>query len=301
MPKKMPRAPLGASLVVLSSLFYASYGIWTKLIGEFFGAYTQAFLRCVLVALFLLPITLWQKQLQRVHWRRDAKWLVLSFLSSIFVIAPLYYAILHAGVGISLAVAYVGIVLGMFFFGWLFAGERFTKDKWLATALGVVGLWLVFSPSVASLGWLALLGALASGVATAVNIVASKKMPYSPSQTALFAWGLGALANLPFVFIFQEAAPSGGWHIEWLYLLIFALVSLIASWSVIKGVKLIEAGAAGVLGLLEIIFGVLFGVIFFNEQPGLLVLIGMASILAAAAIPYLQEYNAKKGTLEEDR
>ena len=37
---KRAAAPLGASLVVLSSLFYASYGIWATLMGDFFGSFT---------------------------------------------------------------------------------------------------------------------------------------------------------------------------------------------------------------------------------------------------------------------
>jgi drug/metabolite transporter (DMT)-like permease len=76
------------------------------------------------------------------------------------------------------------------------------------------------------------------------------------------------------------------------------VASLVASWTFIRGLKLIEAGAAGILGLLEVVFGVVFGVIFFHERPGVVVLIGILSIVAAAAIPYLQHYNVQKGTIE---
>jgi len=57
----------------------------------------------------------------------------------------------------------------------------------------------------------------------------------------------------------------------------------------------VELGIAGILGLLEIVFGVLFGVLFFQEQLGIIVLIGMVIIIMAASIPYLQElYNKQK-------
>lgn len=65
----------------------------------------------------------------------------------------------------------------------------------------------------------------------------------------------------------------------------------------VKGIKLIEAGAAGVLGLLEIVFGLLFGVVFFRERPSAVALLGALVITAAAAIPYVSHYNFKKGTI----
>lgn len=292
-------APYGASLVVLSSLFYATYGVWTKLIGDYFGAFTQGTLRSGLTAVFLVVAAILFKQLKQIHWRRDAKWFAASFFSSIFIPATMYYSVLNAGIGVSIGIAYIGIVLGMFFFGWLLAKERFTKDKWLSTLLGMVGLGLVFLPGIESAAWLAMIAALGGGVAVALNIVVSKKLPYSALQTASIAWILGTLANLPFIFLFGESAPVGGWHVEWLFIVLFALTSVIASWAVIQGVKLIEAGAAGVLGLLEIIFGVILGVVFFSERPGVVTLFGLAAILAAAAIPYVKDYNAKRGTLEE--
>lgn len=296
---KRTGAPLGASLVVLSSIFYASYGVWTKLMGTFFGAFTQVTLRSFITVAILFAIALWRKKLGRIYWRRDAKWLICSFVSAIFVGAPLYYAILHAGIGISLVVVYLAMVLGMFFFGWLFDKEKVTRDKWLSTALGIVGLVLVFAPSTRGAAWFPLVAALVSGLGTAFNLATSKKMPYNSSQTAVIVWTLGLLANLPFIFIFQEVAPAPSWDIEWLYLGIFGVISVAASWSAIHGVKLIEAGAAGILGLLEIVFGLLFGILLFSERPGVLALVGVLAITAAAAIPYLKDYNAKRGTLEE--
>lgn len=53
---KRTKAPLGASLVVVSSVFYASYGIWTKLMGSYFEGYTASALRSVLVLVILVPV-----------------------------------------------------------------------------------------------------------------------------------------------------------------------------------------------------------------------------------------------------
>lgn len=296
--QKRTGAPLGASLIVLSSLFYASYGIWVTLIGNFLGSFTASALRCAAVFGLLIVIAVVRKELQKIYWRRDIKWILIMIVSSILVSGPLYYAVVVAGVSVSLAIGYIGIVIGMFIFGWLFSGEQFTKDKLVATVLGIIGIALVFSPSVKLVGWLALVAALVSGLATAANMATTKKVPYNGSQSAILVWGTG-LVNIPMAFLLHEHLPTGGWHIEWFYLLCFVLASVIASWTFIRGLKLIEAGAAGILGLLEVVFGVLIGMVFFGERPGVVVFLGVLFILAAAAIPYIKDYNAKRGTLEQ--
>src|SRR5579864_2790117 len=105
-----PTAPLGASLIVLSSIFYASYGIWTTLMGNFFGGYTASALRSILILAILVPIALVYKQLGPVKWRKNRIYLIGMLLSSLFVWGPFYYAILHIGIGIALAVNYACIV-----------------------------------------------------------------------------------------------------------------------------------------------------------------------------------------------
>lgn len=295
------KAPLGASLIVLSSAFYASYGIWVTLIGDFLGGYMASAIRAILVLMILVPLAWMGRKFEVIRWRRDWPWFLVMLLTSALVWGPLYYAILHAGVGISLGVNYAALVMGMFFFGWLLAKERFTRDKWISVILGVIGLWLVFSPSVEGVGWLALSGALISGLVGASHSVIWKRLEYGPTQIGIIVWVIVALACFPAAFMLGEALPAAGWHIEWFYLLLFAVASLLANWTFVAGIKLVEAGAAGVLGLLEVVFAIGFGVIFFSERPGAIVLTGIAAIIVAAAIPYLKDYNAKKGTLEEEK
>jgi drug/metabolite transporter (DMT)-like permease len=219
-------------------------------------------------------------------------------LVSVFSWGPYYFAILTAGVGISLSIQYAGIVIGMFFFGWLFAGERFTKDKALAATLGIIGIGLIFSPTLSGAGVLALLGAFVSGLSGAANSVFSKKIHYKSTQSTIILWATGIVANAFMVAVLGKTYPSFHFQIQWLYLVFFALASITASWTFVKGVKLIDAGAAGILGLLELVFGVVFGVLFFHERPNIIEFIGIVLIISAAAIPYFKDFNVKRGTLE---
>lgn len=296
--KNKSKAPLGASLVIVSSFFYASYGIWTKLMGNFFEGYTASALRSILVLILLLPIAFSYHKLEPLRLKQNWKYLCGMLIASLFTWGPLYYAILHAGIGISLAIAYASIVIGTFFFGWLFAGERFTRDKALSTVLGGIGLAFIFSPTTATFGWLALIAALVSGLSSGANTVFVKGVHYNATQSAIVLWVASVIANIIMASIFAKTHPNLGWHIQWLYLVFFAIASVIASWSFARGLKLIEAGAASILGLLEVVFGVAFGVLFFHERPSIVVLIGMVIIIMAAAIPYFKEFNGSRTTHE---
>jgi drug/metabolite transporter (DMT)-like permease len=293
LPKKQFSAPIGASLIILSSFFYASYGIWTKLMGDFFDGYMASALRSILVVCLLFPIAFYYKRFEPLNLRKNWPYIAGMLISSLFTWGPLYFAILQAGVGISLAVTYAAIVIGMFFFGWLFAAEKFTKDKAISAALGFVGLALIFSPAISNLAWIALGAAVVSGLSSAANSVFAKKIEYNSTQSTIVLWVVSIVANMFMVFVSHKAYPAFGLQIEWFYLILFAIASVIASWSFVRGVKLIDAGVAGILGLLEIVFGVVFGTVLFQERPTVIALMGMAVIMIAAAIPYFREFSTR--------
>jgi drug/metabolite transporter (DMT)-like permease len=291
MPVKS-HASLGAGLVVLSSFFYASYGIWTKLMGDFFTGYTATVIRSVLVVTILLLIAISARKLEPLNLKANWPYILGMTLAAVLTWGPLYYAILNGGVGISLSVNYAGIVIGSFFFGWLWAREVFTRTKAFSALLGIVGLVLVFSPTLADLTTLPLLAALTSGICTAVGIVLSKQIKYASAQSTLVWWTSGLVANALVVALLDQNYPAFHWQVEWLYLLCFALASVVASWSLVRGVKLISAGTAGILGLLEIVFGMFFGVFLFHERPGVVALAGVVLILFSAAAPYFRDPNS---------
>jgi drug/metabolite transporter (DMT)-like permease len=164
--------------------------------------------------------------------------------------------------------------------------------------LGLLGLGLVFSPSQAHLGWLPLGAAAISGLGAAGVTFITKQISYGTTQTTVALWITSVIANIFMAIVLREAHPAVGWHIQWFYLLAFGIVSIIASWSLIKGLKLVDAGAAAIIGLLEIVFGVVFGVILFHERPGMIVLFGVLVIVAASAIPYMKDLRIKRRSLD---
>src|SRR5437867_3757938 len=97
----------GSSLIAMSTIFYGSYGIWTRLMGDSFGPYMQAWIKSLLVILFLLPFAVYGKQRwQRIRWRQDKIWLIVWVFANWLIAGPLYYAMNHIGIGLATLVMY---------------------------------------------------------------------------------------------------------------------------------------------------------------------------------------------------
>lgn len=269
--------------------------------GDSFGPYMQAWIRGFLVVLIMLPVALLgRQQWQPFRWRADKWWFALSALASLLIAAPLYYSINKIGIGLATLMMYAGYLVSMFFFGWVFNRESFGIDKLMATLFALAGLALTFSRSLSAGSAFAFIAAFTAGVAMGLDMAVSQKIKYSSSQTTIIAWGSGVIVNFAMAILLHEHAPSLTSTVAWLYLLAFTFVNIAASWLSIHGVKLIEAGAAGLLGLLEVVWALLFGVIFFAERPGLLAYFGAICIIVAAAIPYVREFNKPAtGIIEE--
>jgi drug/metabolite transporter (DMT)-like permease len=277
----------GSSLIILSTIFYGSYGVWTRLMGNSFGPFMQAWIRAALIIAILYAISVFTKQSwQRVRWRDDKWWLIAWILGSWFIGGPLFYAYNRLGIGVTTLIFYSGYLMSMFMLGWLVNHERFSFDKLLATLLALTGLVLISAPTVNRAALLPLCASLLAGWGIGIDLVVSQHVKYNSLQTSALAWAAGMVGSLPMAFLLHERTPGLHDVSAWAYLLIFVLACIAASWLAVHGVKLIEAGAAGLMGMLEIVWAVLFGILFFHERPHFLAYAGAILIVAAAAIPY---------------
>lgn len=219
-------------------------------------------------------------------------------LASTLVWGPLYWSVLEVGIGMALSVNYSAIVIGFLFFGWLLTGESLSRIKLTAAALGILGTGLVFVPTVTgTVAFLPLVAAFVSGLVISVNTIWAKQLTYGTTQSAIFLWLTSVVANIPLAFILQEPVPVFEFRMEWLYLLLFGIASVLSSWLLLRGMKYVEAGLAGILGLLEIVFGVIFGMLLFNEELEIIALMGIGVILVAAGLPYLLEQFSRRSSV----
>jgi drug/metabolite transporter (DMT)-like permease len=148
---------------------------------------------------------------------------------------------------------------------------------------------MVFSFSLSQFAWLAVCMALLNGVASGGEIAFSKKISsgYSPLFLTLLSWLIILISNGFISLILGEHQLMPALSSTWFWQVIYSLVSLFAFWFVIVGFKYVDATIGALLGLLEIVFSVIFAWVLFHEQPTLSIVCGGLLIIFAAALPNL--------------
>lgn len=267
---------------------FGSYGVWSVLMGDSFGIFYQGWTRTLLIAAILFPIVYFRKEIVRIE-KSDWKWMSVFLIATSLTQAPIYYAFNHMDIGSATLLFFVGMIIAMYIFGFIFLNEKATKVKIASFLIACAGLYVTFSFSIVAFSLLAAAMALVNGVATGVELASSKKLTgsYSPLYVTWLSWLVIAVTNGIASVALGEAQILPTLSLEWLYLVIFAIVSLLGFWFAIEGYKNSEASVGGLLTLLEVIFAIIFGFIIFSQPITLRIALGAGLILFAAALPHL--------------
>lgn len=284
----------GALFILLSSLLFGSYGVWSKLIGGSFGVFYQSWVRALLICLFLLPILYFTKQIIPFK-RADWKWLAVFLIFTSFTTAPIFYAFTHMTISTAYLLFFVGMLLTMYIVGFLFFGEKMTPIKLIALLIAFIGLYTVFSFSVESFLPLAAFMALLNGIASGGEIAFSKKLSvsYSPLYLSWLSWVAILFTNGIASIVIGETQYIPSFDPAWLYLVAYAATGIIGFWLVIKGMQYLESSIGGLLTPMEVVFGILFGILIFHESITPRILFGGMLIIIAAILPHLYQLKSQ--------
>ena len=160
----------------------------------------------------------------------------------------------------------------------LLLGERVGWRRWIAILVGFVGVLIMLEPSGDFS--LASIYALAGSVLFGVTIILGR-MLRGTSDTTLVTWqticSLVLAAGMVFAF--------GGWrtptNIEWTGMLLLGIVSCIAHLMIVRALKLAPAAMLAPLHYTMLLWGVIFGWVFFGDVPGTRIFAGSAIIVLA--------------------
>jgi drug/metabolite transporter (DMT)-like permease len=279
----------GSAMVLLSSLALGSYGLWAKLLGDQFGVFFQAWVRCLLVLLITVPILFLTRQYKPIQ-KEDRKWIFVTVLFGVFTQVPIYYAF------------FATFLLMSYTVGRLFFGEKLTRIKVISFLIAVVGLLLTFGLSLHRFTWLALGAAVLNGAASGGEVSTSKRSTakYSSLQVVSYVWLGTVITHLPLSLLFGEAQIMPSLNAHWAAMMGFVIAGIAGFWLVVEGFRYVEASIGGLLGLTEVVFGILFGILIFHEHFTPTVALGAVLILTAAMLPDLKEYLGTRKRAAQD-
>ncbi len=281
-------------LIILSAFAFGSYGVWSRLMGDSFGVFFQGGSRGIIILIIALPILYFRKEIVPIP-KSDWKWFSIFLIFTSATQAPLYYAFNHMDIGLAQLIFFVTMLLTMYVFGMLFLKEKLTKITAASFVIAVIGLVTIFPVAAGAVALLAAFMAIINGVASGGEVASSKKL--SGTYSALYITWLGWIAvivtNMAISIYLGERMTMPAFDMAWFYQLCYSLVSLIGFWSIIAGLKHIEASIGGLIGLLEIIFAMILGLIIFDEVLTPQIMLGTFLILFAAILPHAYDLKVK--------
>ena len=276
----------GALIVALSALFFGSYGVWSKMIGSHLDNFFQVYARSLIILLVIVPVGIFTHQIKKVN-KKDWKWIVFYTFAGSLTVAPIFYAYNKIGIGSATLLFYASFTIISFVLGFVSFGEKITLDKLTSLVFAMLGLYLIFSFSLQQNLWFAALMATLSGLAAGFEVVFTKKVSsnYSALQMNIFTWTVIFIFHFAISLMIGEKQYLPELSIAWLGILGYAISSLSAFSLVIIGYRYVQPAIGALTGLLEIVFGIIFGILFFSESLTTQILIGGIFIFSAAALP----------------
>lgn len=287
-------------MILLSSVLFGSYGVWSKLMGNEFGVFFQGWVRSLIVLAILVPILLLTKNYKRIE-KGDWRWILITAGFSLFTQVPLYYAFVHTSIGTATLLFYALFITTSYVIGRIFLSESITTVKVFAIILALIGLTFTFGFSLTKFSLLGLAMAGINGIASGAEVSTSKKSSkkYSSLLITTYCWVGILITHLPLSLLTHEKQWTPALNKQWLAMLAYSIAGMAAFWLVVEAFKHVDASIGSLIGLLEIIWSILFGVWFFHEHAGLIVWVGGILIITAGMLPDLTNLISQRKHPEE--
>lgn len=216
----------------------------------------------------------------------------------LFIVALFGYALVNVFYTLANLNTQIGTVLFIFncstvlgpLLGYIFLKERLSRSMIIATIIGLVSLFFLFTPGPMETWKIGAFFALISSVGSSLYVIGRKKLvAYDSSLILLVNTTVGVLVvgllSVLFEpsFYFQGGIGTVSLN-TWIVTILFGLDNFAAYYCMTKGFQLLSAGEGSMIMLTENIIGIFFAYIFFQEIPSIQSSIGGLLILFASLL-----------------
>jgi drug/metabolite transporter (DMT)-like permease len=286
--------PLSGFLFMIAAVFFwgGSASLGKYLIITRFDtliiAQTRTTLAFFLLALFFLVRN---RSVFRVRGSDIWKLAALGIVGVAVTNYTYYFTVKEASVASAILIQYTAPVWVVIYSGFIARSEKIDRGTVAALVLGLIGCHLAVTGGswhmIALKGWAAVTGPI-SAFTYAYEIVGTKELLKRYSVWTLLVYTFG-FAALFWIFINPPAQILAKNYtvVDWGYLWTFAVVSILIPHTAFAcGLKLLDASAAGVIGILEPVFAIIIAFFSLGETLGIVQSLG--AILVVGAVGLLQ-------------
>jgi drug/metabolite transporter (DMT)-like permease len=289
----------GFALLLLAGFLYATYGVFSRIIGTDIATFYQYTTRAALVIVLLLTLLFFtsKTKAKRVN-PKHYKWILLQGIAAGLLTPTFFLSVNNLPLGTTIFLFYALGTIVNYILGSIVHHEKITSVKAVSLILGVIGVFLMSMESIKLNQPLYIIYALLSGVFFGLNLTSVKVLSndYPNLQINLFNWTGVLIVSLLFSVLFSEAWTVPVVNDQWIANIALAIVSFCASMSTVTGFKYMELQKGSIVLLSELVFGVLIGWLLYKEIPTLLLALGSIFILSALILPNLKIIQDKLST-----
>jgi len=267
--------------MLLSSLAFASMGALSHLAGERCDWHLVAVARSSLAFLFTLTLSL-SAGVRLVLLRPALLWMrsVAGSLGVLFA----FYALTHLPVSTALTLSNT-VPVWVTLLAWPVLGQRPRPTVWGAVAMGLFGIVLIQRPEAGG-DRLAAALALANALSTSVSMIGLNRLGGVDARAVVTHFsGVATVFTVGFMLLSGgrvDYAPLGDARTLGL-LLGVGLSATVGQLAMTRAFALGHPSRVSVVGLMQIVFALVFDLLFWRRQFGPLAVLGIALVVAPSA------------------
>ncbi|MBI2655603.1 DMT family transporter [Candidatus Woesearchaeota archaeon] len=273
--------------VIITTIIWGSAGVFIKYLD--LPPTTIAFFRLFIPAIILYPYF----KLKKVNLFREN--LKLIFLVSLIeVISFLFYFISYENTSVANAVTilYTWPIFAIIF-SFVFLKENITGRVIFALLLAFTGVAIIYIGSGFSFSdkdFIGITSMLVSAALSGITIIIFKRLTgaHTIFEIIFYQTFMGAIVFFPFLFINRPFPAAWQFILGFIYALLIGLLAYIPYYF---GLKHLKASIVSSISYLEVVSGILFGVLLLHEALTLNVIIG--GVLIAGSTLLIKNSYAK--------
>jgi drug/metabolite transporter (DMT)-like permease len=275
-PARADRPFRGIALILASTVFLGASDVTAKYLSTTLPSIEIAWIRFLVFAMIMVPAMLPGSALFALRTGRPGLQVmrgVALLLSSLFFISGLRFLPIAEASATGFVAPLFVTALSI-----VFLGERVGVRRWLATAVGLIGVLIILRPGSSAFHPAAFFP-IVSALAWAGTLIMTRIMSGKEHAIAIMTYssivGVCVISALvPFVWV----APS--WH-DILFGVLIGVASTAGQWIVVLAFRYADASVLAPFSYTQLLWVSLLGFVVFGEVPDVWTVTGAAFIVAS--------------------
>ncbi len=276
----------GVLWITMGTVAFALNDVVIKTLGRTIHPFELAFFRYGTGLIVMSPI-LFRVGIDGLKTRRLGTHLLRLAMATTAQIG-VFVSVINLPLANATALAFSRILFTTFVAVWILK-ELVSRRRWVATALGFVGVVVMVRPGADGVDVIALV-AIASALTFAVaNVMIRVLSSTEPPIRILFYYHIGGVAVFAVPMMLVWVTPVG---VEWGLLFGIGLLTTLGMVAFVRGFAVGEASVIGPMEYTRLIYAALLGLFIFAETPDIATLAGGLIIIACTT--YIARVEARK-------